>query len=67
MPALNVPFTDDELIAVRAAAERSEQSLRSFVHGAAIAAASEHKRRVAEVAREVAERSAELNRRLAEK
>jgi uncharacterized protein (DUF1778 family) len=63
MPALNVPFTDDELVVLRAAAERSEQSLRSFVHGAA----SEHKRQVADVARVVAERSAELNRRLADK
>ena len=67
MPALNVPFSDDELEAVRAAAERSQQSLRSFVHGAAVAAASEHKHRVAEAARLVAERSAELNRRLADK
>jgi hypothetical protein len=67
MPELNVPFTDDELVAVRAAAQRSEQSLRSFVRGAAVAAASEHKLRVAEVAREVAERSAELSRRLADK
>jgi uncharacterized protein (DUF1778 family) len=67
MPALNVPFTDDELVVLRAAAERSEQSLRSFVHGAAVAAASEHKRQVADVARVVAERSAELNRRLADK
>ena len=50
----------------RAAAERSDQSLRSFVHGAAVAAASEHRHRVAEAARLVAERSAELNRRLAD-
>jgi uncharacterized protein (DUF1778 family) len=54
------------LAAVRAAAERSGQSLRSFVHGAAIATASEHEHRVAEAARLVAEWSAELNRRLAE-
>jgi hypothetical protein len=66
VPALDVPFSGHELAAVRAAAERSGQSLRSFVHGAAIAAASEHEHRVAEAARAVAERSAELNRRLAE-
>jgi hypothetical protein len=64
VPALNVPFSDDELAAVRAAAERSGQSLRSSAHGAATAAASEHEHRVAEAARVVAERSAELNRRL---
>jgi hypothetical protein len=66
MPELNVPFTDDEWIAVRAAAQRSEQSLRSFVHGAAVAAAGEPTLRVAEIAHEVAARSAELNRRLAD-
>jgi uncharacterized protein (DUF1778 family) len=66
MPALNVPFSDDELGALRAAAEQSEQSLRAFVHDAAVAAADAHKQRVASAARLVAERSAQLNQRLAD-
>ncbi len=66
MPALNVPFSDDELGALRAAAEQSEQSLRTFVHDAAVAAADAHKQRVAAAARLVAERSAQLNQRLAD-
>jgi hypothetical protein len=65
MPSLNVAFTDEELAAVRAAAASDDVSLRTFAHRAILAAASEHRRRVAEAARLVAERSAELNRRLA--
>lgn len=65
MPSLNISFSDDELDAVRAAAASDDTSLRSFAHRAVLAAASEHKRRVTEAARIVAERSAELNRRLA--
>lgn len=65
MPSLNVTFTDEELEAVRAAAAGDDISLRAFAHRAILAAASEHKRRVAEAARIVADRSGELNRRLA--
>ena len=65
MPAMNVTFTDEEMEQLRAAAANGDVSLRSFVHRAALAAASEHKRRVREGARIVADRSAELNRRLA--
>lgn len=65
MPSLNITFTDEELAAVRAAAANDDVSLRAFAHRAVLEAASQHKRRVAEAARIVAERSAELNRRLA--
>ncbi|CAN5332383.1 type II toxin-antitoxin system antitoxin Phd [soil metagenome] len=65
MPSLNVQFTDEELATVRAAAATDEVSLRTFAHEAILTAASAHRRRVAEAARIVAERSAELNRRLA--
>ncbi|OBB45448.1 antitoxin Phd [Mycobacterium sp. 852002-51961_SCH5331710] len=65
MPALNVNFSDEEMEQLRTAATAAELSLRAFVHRAAIDAASDHKRRVHEAARIVAERSAELNRRLA--
>ena len=65
VPSLNITFTEEELAAVRAAAATDDLSLRTFAHRAILAAASEHKRRVAEAARIVATRSAELNRRLA--
>lgn len=65
MPALNVNFSDEEMEQLRTAAAAGELSLRAFVHRAAVDAASDHKRRVREAARIVAERSAELNRRLA--
>jgi hypothetical protein len=65
VPSLNITFTDEELAAVRAAAATDDLSLRTFAHRAILAAASEHKRRVAEAARIIATRSAELNRRLA--
>lgn len=65
MPSLNIDFSDEELDKVRAAAANDDLSLRKFVHRAALDAASDHKRRVAEAARIVAERSVELNRRLA--
>lgn len=65
MPSLNIPFTNEELEHLRVAAATDDVSLRSFVHRAALEAASDHKRQVQEAARIVAERSAELNRRLA--
>ncbi len=65
MPSLNITFTDEELEAVRCAAAGDDMSLRAFAHRAILAAASKHRRRVAEAAQFVAARSAELNRRLA--
>lgn len=65
MPSLNITFTDEEHTALKAAAERRGVSLKTCVHDAAIAAVSEHKHRVLEAARIVADKSAELNRRLA--
>ena len=65
MPALNVNFSDEEMEQLRTAAAAGEVSLRAFVHHAALDAASNHKRRVREGARIVAERSAEFNRRMA--
>jgi len=65
VPSLNITFTEEELAAVRAAAGEESLSLRAFAHRAVLTAASEHRRRVAEAAALVAQRSAELNRRLA--
>lgn len=65
MPSLNISFTDEELEAIRIAAAGDDLSLRAFAHQAILSAASEHKRRVAEAAKIVAARSAELNQRLA--
>ena len=65
MPSLNITFTEEELAAVRAAAGEESLSLRAFAHRAVLTAASEHRRRVIEAAALVAQRSAELNRRLA--
>jgi hypothetical protein len=65
MPSLNVSFTDEELATVRAAAAGDDVSLKAFAHKAILAAASEHRRRVAEAAGIIAQQSAELNRRLA--
>lgn len=65
MPSLNITFTEAEMEQLRSAAADGDVSLRSFVHRAAVEAANQRKRRAAEAARIVAERSAELNRRLA--
>lgn len=59
-------FGDDEMEALRAAAGAAKQSLKSFVHDAALQRADRHKQRVAVAAQLIAERSAELNRRLRE-
>lgn len=67
MPALNVNFNDAEMEAIRAAAQESEQSLKDYVHDAALQRADRHRQRVAAAAELVAERSAELNRRLQDK
>ena len=65
MPALNLSFSDDEMVALRDAAASADLSLKAFAHAAVVEAASDRKRRVREGARIVADRSAELNRRLA--
>lgn len=65
MPSLNIEFDDAEMEQIRAAARVDDVSLKKFAHAAVMDRASMHKRRVAEAARVVAERSAELNRRLA--
>ena len=65
MPSLNVDFDYAEMEQIRAAARQDDLSLKRFVHAAVMERASMHKRRVAEAARVVADRSAELNRRLA--
>ncbi len=67
MPALNVPFDDAEMATIRVAAKGADQSLKDFVHDAALHRADRHKQEVAAAARIVAQRSAELNRRLREK
>lgn len=65
MPALNLTFTDDEMATLRAAASAHQLSLKAFAHDAVLASSSEHARRVSDAARRIAERSAELNKRLA--
>lgn len=65
MPSLNLEFDEAEMAQIRSAAQADELSLKKFAHAAVMERASMHKRRVAEAARIVAERSAELNRRLA--
>jgi len=63
MPALNIEFDPEELELLREAAAREQVSLKRFARDAVLSAATH--RKVAEVARGVAERSAELNERLA--
>ena len=67
MPALNVPFDDAEMTIIRVAAQESDQSLKDFVHDAALQRADRHKQQVAAAAHIVAQRSTELNRRLRDK
>ncbi|ORM30190.1 antitoxin Phd [Williamsia sp. 1135] len=65
MASLNISFTDQEMEALRVAAAREGVALKPFVHAAAVEAASARKARVAELANSIAQKSAELNRRLA--
>jgi len=67
MPALNIPFDDAEMETIRAAAQEADQSLKDFVHEAALQRADRHRKQVATAALIVAGRSAELNRRLRDK
>jgi hypothetical protein len=65
LPALNVEFSDDELVLVRATAADSGMSMRVFCRQAILDKARNRAGRIHAVAEEVAARSAELNRRLA--
>lgn len=64
MPALNVEFTEVELDAVRRAAGSSRVSMRAFAKQAILDRANDREGRVRAIAEQVAQRSAELNRRL---
>ena len=65
MPGLNVQFTDEELAIVRAAAADAGTSMRTFAKDAILDLARNREGRVRALAQQIAERSAELNRRLA--
>ncbi len=65
MPALNVEFTEEELEIVRSAASDSGASMRTFAKQAIMDKARDREGRVRALSAQIAERSAELNRRLA--
>ena len=65
MPALNVEFSEDELATVRAAAASAGASMRAFAKQAILDKAVDREGRVRALGQEIAQRSAELNRRLA--
>lgn len=65
MPALNVDFSEEELSVVREAASRAGTSMRSFTKQAVLDKALDRAGRVRALATEIAQTSADLNRRLA--
>lgn len=65
MPALNVEFSEEELATVRAAASSTGTSMRAFAKQAILAKAVDREGRIRALSQEIAQRSAELNRRLA--
>lgn len=65
MPAMNVDFSEEELAAVRAAASDSGSSMRAFAKQAILDKARNREGLIRAIAARTAERSAELNRRLA--
>lgn len=65
VPALNVEFTDEELATVRTAASSAGTSMRAFAKQAILDKAVDREGRVRALGQEIAQRSAELNRRLA--
>ncbi|MCV7316141.1 hypothetical protein H7J77_11385 [Mycolicibacillus parakoreensis] len=65
MPALNIEFSDEELSLVRSAASDSGDSMRSFAKQAILDKAHDRAGRIHALATEIAQRSAELNKRLA--
>lgn len=67
MAALNVPSDDAELAGIRITAQKADQSLKGFEYDAAVDREDRYKQQVAAAAQLVAQRSAELNRRLRDK
>lgn len=65
MPALNVQFSEDELATVRTAAANANTSMRAFAKQAILDRAVDREGRVRALGQEIADRSAQLNRRLA--
>lgn len=65
MPALNVEFSDEEIATVRAAAAAAGSSMRAFAKQAVLDKAVDREGHVRALSQEIAQRSAELNRRLA--
>lgn len=65
MPALNVEFTEEELGAVRAAAGNAGTSMGAFAKQAILDTVHDRAGRAGALAQQIAERSAELNQRLA--
>lgn len=65
MAALNLQFTDEEMVDLRAAAEREGKSLKAVAHDAVVSAVSSRKHLVKQAAARVAAISEELNERLA--
>lgn len=63
MPGLSISFTEAELTQIRSAAGRDDTSLKTYVHDVVVVAASSD--RIADIAAGVANRSKELNKRLA--
>ncbi|MFJ3699533.1 hypothetical protein ACIPW9_36325 [Streptomyces sp. NPDC090052] len=65
MPALNVTFTEEEMITLRNQAAKEETSMKNLAHDAILSEV--HRRKVATAAIRTARISAGLNRRLADK
>lgn len=65
MPALNITFTDEEHRLLTEAAAKSEQSLKAFVHDAAMDRSSKYRERVVAMSAQIASWSSALNDRLA--
>lgn len=65
MPALTIDFTEEELALVRSAASHSDAPVHAFAKQAILDKASDRAGRVRALAQQIAERSAELNQRLA--
>ncbi|ETD30774.1 DUF1778 domain-containing protein [Williamsia sp. D3] len=65
MPSLNITFTDEEHRLLTEAAAKSQESLKTFVHDAAIERSSAYRERVVAMSAQIASWSAELNERLA--
>ncbi|MFT4044408.1 MAG: DUF1778 domain-containing protein [Gordonia sp. (in: high G+C Gram-positive bacteria)] len=65
MPALNISFTDEEHRLLAEAAAKSGQSLKSFVHDAAMDRSHDYRERVIAMSAQIASWSSALNERLA--